>query len=71
LNPSGLSDSTARFGGPFFSDGSTTLGVMPGLDPGIHEAARRRQRYVSPQLAGGVMDRRIKFGDDGGVRCAV
>jgi len=42
---------------------SNTLGVMPGLDPGIHEAAQREQHYgLRSQRI--IMDCRVKPGND-------
>jgi hypothetical protein len=38
--------------------------VITGLDPVIHEAARRIQPYVSPSVKRGIMDARVKPGHD-------
>jgi hypothetical protein len=49
---------------------SNTLGVMPGFDPGIHTDAQRKiDLRFCPWL--GIMDRRVKPGDDGSGRCRV
>jgi hypothetical protein len=56
---------------------SHTFGVMPGhsrskngvlkdaYDPGIHEAVLQARNYVSLRSWRGLMDRRVKPGDDG------
>ena len=40
---------------------------MPGLDPGIHDEVRLTQTTVRLHVPNGLMDRRVKPGDDGGV----
>jgi hypothetical protein len=40
------------------------LVVIAGLDPAIHEAARRIQPYVSPSVKRGIMDARVEPGHD-------
>jgi hypothetical protein len=43
---------------------ATPSAVIAGLDPAIHEAARRIQPYVSPSVRRGIMDARVKPGHD-------
>jgi hypothetical protein len=49
---------------------TSNLGVVPGLDPGIHRAAKHDHPYSLNALMI-IMDRRVKPGDDGGAKgCA-
>jgi hypothetical protein len=40
--------------------------VMPGLDPGIHDEVPPPRHYVKLHLLVGLMDCRVKPGNDGG-----
>ncbi len=43
----------------------SNLGVMPGLDPGIHDLRPRVTVVVSLPMANHLMDCRVKPGNDG------
>jgi len=46
-----------------------TLGVMPGLDPGIRDNSPRMGTYVRSSLRNRVMDCRVKPGNDSNEVC--
>ena len=45
---------------------SKTFGVMPGLDPGIHDEALLKKTYERQSAWRVIMDCRVKSGNDGG-----